>query len=160
MSQFKFILAITGPTLPTEAQWEYGCRAGTETVFSFESGDSCIDGACIDPCPERDAYMWYCITAERRTHEIGTKLPNLFGLHDMHGNVSEWCEDVFDADFYSKPEAAMPNPVCTSDSNRQVLRGGSWNYDAERCPSAGPRKNRPSFRCYNLGFRVSDPLQE
>jgi formylglycine-generating enzyme required for sulfatase activity len=76
----------TGLLLPTEAQWEYSCRGGTTTAFSIGSGESCADWECA-PCAERDRYLWYCANSGRRTHEVGTKKANPFGLHDIHGDV-------------------------------------------------------------------------
>jgi formylglycine-generating enzyme required for sulfatase activity len=142
----------TGLTLPTEAEWEYACRGGTETAFSFGSGESCADWEC-EPCAERDPYMWYCGNAENRTHPVGTKLANPFGLHDMHGNVWEWCEDVWSSSFYSTPEAAGPDPLCTSGSGFRVIRGGLWVSSAWYCRSAYRYWVSPGYRVGDLGFR-------
>jgi formylglycine-generating enzyme required for sulfatase activity len=148
--------AATGLGLPTEAQWEYACRGGTQTAFSFGSGESCSEWEC-EPCPERDAHMWYCGNAERRTHEVGTKPANPFGIHDMHGNVSEWCEDVYSEGFYSTPEAAGPDPLCTSGSEFRVFRGGFWWYDAWHCRSAYRYCDTALLRFAFLGVRPSAP---
>jgi formylglycine-generating enzyme required for sulfatase activity len=142
----------TGLGLPTEAQWEYASRAGTETAFSFGSGEGCADWECT-ACVERDAFMWYCGNSEDRTHEVGTKAANPFGLHDVHGNVWQWCEDVLDEAFYSKPEAAGPDPLCTSGSEERVLRGGGWVGKAGVCRSADRIGYLPFYRSWYLGFR-------
>ena len=96
-------LARTGLQLPTEAQWEYACRGGTTTAFSW--GDECNMGGC-DPslfCLPAVNYMWYCANGGNRTHPVGEKLPNPFGLHDMHGNVREWCENEYFSNANSRP---------------------------------------------------------
>jgi formylglycine-generating enzyme required for sulfatase activity len=144
--------AKTGLGLPTEAQWEYAARAGTATAFSFGSGESCADwmGAT---CAERDPFMWYCGNSEGRTHEVGTKAANAFGLHDMHGGVFEWCADIYDLAFYAKPEAAGPDPACTSGSERRVFRGGGWDVYAGTCRSADRGGSVPWPRDSTLGFR-------
>lgn len=124
--------------LPTEAQWEYACRAGTTTTYSY--GDS-ADGA----------YMWCSSNSSRSTHEVGTKLPNKWGLYDMHGNVWEWCLD----EYGSMPYGTDPNLGLSSDSVR-VLRGGNWNDNADICTSSW-RLGLRSL-CNNgksLGFRLS-----
>jgi formylglycine-generating enzyme required for sulfatase activity len=144
--------AKTGLGLPTEAKWEYAARGGTETAFSFGSGESCADWRCA-ACAERDAFMWYCGNSDDQTHEVGTKAANAFGLHDVHGNVWEWCEDVYDGAFYSKPEAVGPDPVSSSGSEYRVLRGGSWFYDAWICRSALRDWDFPGDRYGFVGLR-------
>ena len=84
---------------------------------------------------------------------MGTKTANAFGLHDVHGNVWEWCEDVYDSVFYRGSEAAGPDPLCTSGSMHRVFRGGSWNYGAWGCRSALRGGAVPDFRRDDLGFR-------
>jgi formylglycine-generating enzyme required for sulfatase activity len=114
----------TGLRLPTEAQWEFACRGGTETAFSFGSGESCADWECA-PCAERDPHMWYCANSARRTQEVGTREANPFGLHDLHGNVFEWVEDEYREDFYRGPGATGPDPLCTSGSVIRGIRGAA-----------------------------------
>ena len=113
-------LARTGLFLPSEAQWEYAARGGTRTAFSF--GDECNAVTC-DSCATADDFMWWCGNNVGSTHPVGEKLPNPFGLHDMHGNVYEWCEDVYNFGFYGTAEAAGPDPVATSQSH-------SWDFDS------------------------------
>jgi formylglycine-generating enzyme required for sulfatase activity len=148
-------LERTGLSLPSEAQWEYAARAGTQTAFSF--GDDCNANSC-DPCATADDYMWWCGNDGGSHHPVGTKQANQFGLHDMHGNVWEWCEDVYDSAFYGKPEAVLPNPLATSGSGGRVFRGGDFRDSATLCRSASrPDSRVPSVR-FGLGFRPARPL--
>ena len=143
-------LARTGLSLPSEAQWEYAARGGTSTAFSF--GDDCGKNAC-GSCVTADDFMWWSCNAGDSTQAVGGKQSNLFGLHDMHGNVHEWCEDVFDADFYADPEAAGPDPVATADSGVRVYRGGSWLDRAGNCRCAVRLGVLPGNRYTHIGFR-------
>jgi len=147
-------LQKTGLRLPTEAEWEYAARGGTSTAFSF--GDDCNASTC-DPCATADAFMWWCGNAAGTTHPVAEKQPNGFGLFDMHGNVFEWCEDVYDIGFYGKPEAAGPNPVSTAGSTNRVNRGGSFDHSAEECRSANRFGNNPAYRDSDIGFRPAAP---
>jgi len=127
----------TGETvdLPTEAQWEYACRAGTNTRFSFGEDDTDLDD-----------YAWYARNSEKMTHPVGQKKPNAWGLYDMHGNVFDWCLDRYPAPDHYGPFAA---------GVLRLLRGGSYYSDPAACRSA--------FRGYivedtpdmNVGFRVA-----
>ena len=130
--------------LPTEAQWEYACRAGTTTAYSYgasENGD----------------YMWYYSNSSSQTHEVGTKKPNGWGLYDMHGNVWEWCLDWYAS---SLGTAAVTDPKGASSGPNRVRRGGSWNYYAANCRSANRFISYPSSGYYDLGFRLSRVLSE
>ncbi len=128
----------SGLSLPTEAQWEYACRAGKAGPFAGTG--------------ELDDMGWYYKSSGRRTHPVGEKLPNDFGLHDMHGNVWEWCEDVYERGFYSKREATKKNP-CKSSSGSRVVRGGSSIDYARYCRSAFRHSFPPPDRYFALGFR-------
>jgi formylglycine-generating enzyme required for sulfatase activity len=143
MEYCRWLSAKTGKIyrLPTEAEWEYACRAGTTTAYSF--GD--------DPAPLGD-YAWYVENAEK-PQPIGKKKPNPWGLHDMHGNVSEWCLDRYVGDIYSKfAKAQVKGPVVlpTADEYPYVARGGSWDDDADRLRSAARLAS-------NLEWSVQDP---
>ncbi|MSQ96046.1 MAG: formylglycine-generating enzyme family protein [Gemmataceae bacterium] len=125
--------------LPTEAEWEYACRAGTSTAFKFD-----------EELSSRQANFGNNLG---RTSAVGSYPANAFGLFDMHGNVSEWCKDCFDSDFYSK--SPKTNPECTSGGAR-VLRGGSWNYGAALCRESFRGLSRPQLaRRPRLQYRFS-----
>ena len=126
--------------LPTEAEWEYACRGGTTTQYSF--GD---DVALLEQ------YGWYSKNAGGKANPVGTKLPNAFGLHDMHGNLYEWCSDFYEEKWYEKSLLDDPNGPASGSS--RVLRGGYWSFTASYCRSAYRGSNTPSNRLYNYGFR-------
>ena len=131
--------------LPTEAEWEYTCRAGTTTVYSFG-----------DDASQLGQYAWYRKNAwdsgEKFAHVVGQKLPNRWGLYDMHGNVWEWCQD-WNAPYGSKK--ALTDPLGPAQGNSRVLRGGSFNTDAQFARSAYRYNNNPDNRFANNGFRVA-----
>lgn len=126
--------------LPSEAEWEYACRAGTRTAYSF--GD--------DPA-ELPAHAWFFDNADERYHEVGRKQPNPWGLFDMHGNVAEWVLDAHDAGFYATLGARASNPVrWPSEAYPHVVRGGSWDDDPSRLRSAARRAS-------HKGWKIQDP---
>ncbi len=118
-------------SLPTEAQWEYACRAGTQTTYSY--GDS------PDYLPE---YAWFG-RQPNSPSPVGLKTENAWGLHDVHGNVYEWCLDFYHEDHGN-----------SLTSKFKVLRGGSWSSDARNCRSASRMRMRPDKRTLNAGFRI------
>jgi len=131
-----------GCRLPTEAEWEYACRAGTTTAFN--TGNSLSKSQAN--------------YGGSKTTPVGSYPPNAWGLYDMHGNVWEWCNDWLDD--YST--SAQTNPKGPSEASkdygsRRVSRGGSWNYDARHCRSASRRSNHPDDSYGNLGFRLVFP---
>lgn len=144
--------------LPTEAEWEYACRAGTSTPFSF--GEMIVvdqanyDGDFVYGNGREGEYR-------RKTMPVGSLPPNAFGLHDMHGNVWEWCEDVYESDFYGR--SPKSNPVNTAQGERRVLRGGSWYSYPWDLRSASRGRLRKDFRAMSIGFRLvraaSDPAK-
>ena len=128
--------------LPTEAEWEYSCRAGTRTAYY--SGDAVRD---------LDRVGWYDANAKNTTHPVGQKEPNVFGLYDLHGNAWEWCQDRYAGDYYSRSPAEDPKgPAQGAD---RVLRGGSWINTPGSCRSALRNGNNPDARGDDLGFRVA-----
>ncbi|MDE0867344.1 MAG: formylglycine-generating enzyme family protein [Rubripirellula sp.] len=125
--------------LPTEAEWEYACRAGTTTKYSFGDDEADLGD-----------YGWYSENSGRTTHPVGGKLPNAWGLYDMHGNAWEWCQDRWDY-----PSGAVTDPTGPSSGSDRVYRGGSWYYTAGYCRSAHRYRHDPWYRSSNIGFRVS-----
>jgi formylglycine-generating enzyme required for sulfatase activity len=140
----------TGLEFPTEAQWEYAARGGTETPFSFgetiTTDHANYDGRYPYGKAPKGLYR-------KKTVPVGSLPANPFGLHEVHGNLWEWCFDVFDAEFYKNPEARRKDPRCESGSEFRVLRGGSWLHYARRCRSAYRVWDAPGFRWDFVGFR-------
>jgi formylglycine-generating enzyme required for sulfatase activity len=136
--------------LPTEAEWEYACRAGTKSRYSF--GD---DSGSLD------RYAWYGkgIFGRRKRHHdvdphpVGQKLPNPWGLYDMHGNVWEWVQDWYDTNYYQ--DSPSIDPTGPSLGLRRVSRGGAWHCDTLGCRSAYRDFVSPDSRNLSLGFRLA-----
>jgi formylglycine-generating enzyme required for sulfatase activity len=128
--------------LPTEAEWEYAARAGTTTAYSFG-----------DDVRQLGRHAWYGEDfASGSTHPVGQKLPNAWGLHDMHGNVWEWVRDWFDAGYYARSPAVDP-PGPASGTERTV-RGGSWHVTSGSWRSAFRKSYEPDYRGISIGFRL------
>jgi len=127
--------------LPTETQWEYACRAGSTTRFSFGESES-----------ELDRYAWWKRNSDTSTHPVGTKEPNAWGLYDMYGNVWEWCADWYGADYYR--ESSQANPAGPPSGDHRVLRGGSFNSHPLGCRSGARNLSLPDRRIPPYGFRV------
>jgi formylglycine-generating enzyme required for sulfatase activity len=128
-------------SLPTEAEWEYSCRAGSTTRWCF--GD---DPAMIGN------YAWFAENSAGKTQPVGQKKPNVWGLYDMHGNVVEWCADNYDKDYYrGSPPVDPPGPA---SSDWRVVRGGSFNFSADGQRSAWRGTGWPTDRFNDYGFRV------
>lgn len=142
--------------LPTEVQWEYACRAGSTSTFSFG-----------DKLTELPQYAWFGATNssrgvrssalnERYAHEVGALKPNAWGLHDMHGNVWEWCGDWYDGDFYLSSPAS--DPTGPASGTERVIRGGGWLRGPRLCRSAYRGRLAPEERSNFSGFRVCVPV--
>jgi formylglycine-generating enzyme required for sulfatase activity len=127
--------------LPTEAEWEYACRAGSTTRFSF--GD---DAASLNE------FAWYNGNSDRKTHPVGQQRPNAWGLYDIHGNVKEWCWDWYDASYYGQSPGA--DPLGPSQGAVRVARAGSWVHIPMGCRAAVRDRRAPGARPDDLGFRV------
>jgi formylglycine-generating enzyme required for sulfatase activity len=139
--------------LPSEAEWEYACRAGSTTRFSFGNDEKDLDD-----------HAWHGGNAKRTTHPVGQKKPNAWGLHDMHGNVWEWCQDVWHDNYQGAPSDGSART--DGDQQFRVLRGGSWEYlvhpdlrSSNRillAPDYGSVGGVLRF----LGLRVAAPVEE
>ena len=163
----RWLSAKTGRyyRLPTEAEWEYACRAGKDTAYSFGN----------DPA-KLGEYGWFVDNSEDRYHRIATKKPNPWGLYDMHGNVSEWVIDQYVADFYGKTAGKVAKDPLVPNTKEygRVVRGGSWDDDADKCRSATRRASEKDWKKQDpqipqsiwyltdatfVGFRVIRPLR-
>jgi formylglycine-generating enzyme required for sulfatase activity len=137
-----------GCRLPTEAEWEYSCRAGTKTPFStgndLNTNQANYNGNFPYSGNDRGIFL-------QQTAEVGSYPPNPWGLYDMHGNVWEWCSDW--ADEY--PSGPQENPAGPESGTFKIFRGGGWRNHAQICRSAFRYFYFPDFRHYNIGFRLA-----
>ena len=129
--------------LPSEAQWEYACRAGSQTAYCLGDGEGALG-----------YHAWYGSNSDDETHPVGQKKPNAWGLYDMHGNVWEWCQDRYGG----YPSGSVTDPEGPGSGSYRVLRGGSFRCAAGLCRSALRRFNSPGRRFNILGFRPSRSL--
>jgi formylglycine-generating enzyme required for sulfatase activity/predicted Ser/Thr protein kinase len=125
--------------LPTEAEWEYACRAGTKTAFSCGDNEDALGGSA-----------WYEANGKKTTHPVGQKAPNTWELRDMHGNVLEWCQDVYEP----YPAGPVTDPPTQEKGKTRVVRGGAWDKLPAACRSAARASFADEYRAANLGFRV------
>jgi formylglycine-generating enzyme required for sulfatase activity len=133
--------------LPTEAEWEYACRAKSTTAF--EAGDN-IETECVSD-PAADKIAWYCANTKGQPKPVGTKPPNKWGLHDMNGNVYEWCSDWYGA----YPSGPLTDPKGPATGKTKVFRGGAFMYLVWHARSAHRRHHATHFRNRYTGFRVA-----
>ena len=161
----EWLSAMTGRfyRLPTEAEWEYACRAGSETAFSFG-----------DDISQLDEYAWYANNSNDKYQQVGTKKSNEWGLHDMHGNVAEWTLDQYIPTAYRKRRAGVSNPLSEGEKvYPKVVRGGSWMSNPNRLRSAARQPSSKKWKKRDpqipksiwwhtdapfVGFRVVRPL--
>jgi formylglycine-generating enzyme required for sulfatase activity len=126
-------------SLPTEAQWEYSCRAGTKTKWNYGNFDKSSSN-----------YGWIIFNSDEKTHPAGTKKPNQWGIFDMYGNVGEWC-----LDWYKNPysQETLIDPVCSSSGESRIIRGGAWGDYPNSARSASRNCNGPDGKHNGIGFR-------
>jgi len=141
----KCNLQANGYRLPTEAEWEYACRAGAATPYAFGAD-----------AHQLGQHAWFADNANKKTQPVARKRPNAWGLYDMHGNVAEWCNDVYEAEYYR--QSPPQNPPGPEDGEKYVLRGGAWNSRPPRCRAAARVGENPGFQdaCFArdaIGFR-------
>jgi formylglycine-generating enzyme required for sulfatase activity len=166
----KWLSVKTGQfyRLPTEAEWEYACRAGTTTAYSFGNDASKLG-----------EYAWFDGNSDGKYHKPGKKKPNPWGLYDMHGNVAEWVLDEYRPGFYAELAASKTQPVknplaIPTKVYGRVVRGGSWDEDAAQARSAARDQSIPEWKIQDpqipqsiwyltdarhVGFRVVRPLR-
>ena len=142
----KIWCGLTGLRLPTESEWEYAGRGGTTTRFYFGESDSCLGD-----------HAWYGPNSSGRSHPVGGKKPNAFGLFDMLGNVWEWCEDQWHGDYTSTPRDG--SAWQDENSPHRIMRGGGWDNTSKFCRSACRSRGETGYRISNVGFRPARSVQ-
>ena len=133
--------------LPTEAEWEKACRAGSTTKYSFGDNEFLLGN-----------YAWYDSNSGNKTHPAGEKKPNAWGIYDMHGNVWEWCSDWYDENYYQNSPGK--NPTGPASRALRVHRGGSWGLDDNYCRSADRYGYRPGGGHVSVGFRCASGVAQ
>jgi formylglycine-generating enzyme required for sulfatase activity len=150
--------------LPTEAQWEYACRAGRTTPFTFHKGhkgQKCTPDVCnfhgdfLFPEGVRLTKRARVVKYRGFTIPVDGLPENLWGFFQMHGNVWEWCLDWYEGSFYKKVKGTLENPWNDEPALARVLRGGSWGDDGRDCRSARRYRYAPRARYLNVGFRLA-----
>jgi formylglycine-generating enzyme required for sulfatase activity len=133
--------------LPTEAEWEYACRAGSVTQFCFG-----------DDREKLDRYGWYCRNSDFETHPVGKLRPNDWGLYDMHGNAAEWCQDWYEG--YPRTGVFRSDPSGPASGTEKIIRGGAWDQAASFCRSAARSRNVTNDGSVLVGFRLAKDAAE
>lgn len=142
--------SANGYRLLTEAEWEYACRATSQTAFC-SGGITNAEYDCWPTDQTLDLIGWYCGNANDATHDVGLKAANAWGLKDMHGNLYEWCWDR-PGDY---PTGAVTDPSGPASGTSRRYRGGSWYRYAVYCRSAYQQSRNANYRHYEIGFRVA-----
>jgi len=135
--------SANGYRLPTEAEWEYACHAGTEGPYDFDRADKLRQ------------YAWMAENSDQKTHPAGQKKPNGFGIYDLYGNVSEWCEDVYSPTYYKEsPAVDPPGPPNPGKDVKRVIRGGSWRSSPGECQATARLGERTgdTDACFSTDF--------
>jgi formylglycine-generating enzyme required for sulfatase activity len=130
-----------GYRLPTEAEWEYACRAGTTTAYFFGNDPSKLDD-----------YAWFEKNSGGKPQPVGQKPPNAWGLYDMHGNIWEWCNDFYQVDYYQ--QSPKENPSGPKAGDTKVVRGGAWKFSAETCRSGYRYNENPGYADVCFGYDI------
>jgi formylglycine-generating enzyme required for sulfatase activity len=143
--------------LPSEAEWEYACRAGTSSEFFFGSWGPILDDSEI-PAEAKQLlgeHAWFDLNSADSTRPVGLKRPNPWGLHDMMGNVWEWCADTWHNDYVGAPNDGTPWRDGDEQQPRRCLRGGAWDMNAFRCRSSYRSYDHREMATNRFGFRVA-----
>jgi formylglycine-generating enzyme required for sulfatase activity len=130
-----------GYRLPTEAEWEYACRAGTETKYFFGNDSSKLKN-----------YAWLDENSSGKPHPVGQKKPNPWGLYDMSGNVWQWCNDFYQVDYYQ--QSPEENPKGPDAGETKVVRGGAWKFSADSCRSGYRYNEDPGYSDVCFGYDI------
>jgi formylglycine-generating enzyme required for sulfatase activity len=141
LKTWQVYVAASGYRLPTEAEWEYACRAGTKTKYFFG-----------DDARKLATYAWYKQNSGAKPRPVGSKAPNAWGLYDTSGNLCEWCYDRYGRDYYATSAAQDPRGPATGDT--RVLRGGSWDSEAGECTSSYRHRDDPGYADACFGYDV------
>jgi formylglycine-generating enzyme required for sulfatase activity len=141
LNTWKCDFTANGYRLPTEAEWEYACRAGTTTAYFFG-----------DDASKLKEYAWFKDNSRGKPRPVGQKPANPWGLYDMHGNVWEWCNDFYQVDYY--PESPKENPRGPETGETKIVRGGAWKFSAESCRSGYRYNENPGYVDACFGYDI------